>query len=95
MLLTAAVTEGQWWWAVVILVGGLLAAGYVFRVLAPALAGADAPPTLRVPVSRRREGVVLALAMCALLLGLVPLRPSELLQIGRPGIEGELAMSVP
>jgi len=95
MLLTAAVTEGQWWWAVVILVGGLLAAGYVFRVLAPALAGADAPLTLRAPVSRRREGVVLALAMCALLLGLVPLRPSELLQIGRPGIEGELAMSVP
>jgi len=29
------------------------------------------------------------------LLGLVPLRPSELLQIGRPGIEGKLAMSVP
>jgi formate hydrogenlyase subunit 3/multisubunit Na+/H+ antiporter MnhD subunit len=86
MLLTAAVTEGQWWWAVVILVGGLLAAGYVFRVLAPALAGAAPPLTLRAPVSRRREAVVLALAVCALLLGFVPLRPSELLQIGRPGM---------
>jgi multicomponent Na+:H+ antiporter subunit D len=84
MLLTAAVGEGQWWWAVVILVGGLLAAGYVFRVLAPALSAADLPPTLAAPVSRRRQAVVLALAICALLLGLVPLRPSQLLEIGRP-----------
>ena len=38
MLLTAAVAEGQWWWAVVILAGGLLAGGYVFLVLARALA---------------------------------------------------------
>jgi multicomponent Na+:H+ antiporter subunit D len=84
LLLTAAVAEGQWWWAVVILVGGLLAAGYVFRVLAPALAAADAPLTLLAPVSRRRQAVVLALAICALLLGLVPLRSSELLAVGRP-----------
>jgi formate hydrogenlyase subunit 3/multisubunit Na+/H+ antiporter MnhD subunit len=84
MLLTASVTEGQWWWAVVILLGGLLAAGYVFRVLAPALVGADQPLSLRARVPRRREAVVLALAVGALLLGLLPLRPSELLQIGRP-----------
>jgi hypothetical protein len=30
--------------------------------------------------------VVVALALCAVLLGFVPLRPSELLQIGRPDI---------
>jgi formate hydrogenlyase subunit 3/multisubunit Na+/H+ antiporter MnhD subunit len=84
MLLTAAVTERQWWWAVVILVGGLLAAGYVFRVLAPALAVTGRPLVLHAPVARSREAVVLALAICAVLLGLVPLRPSELLQIGRP-----------
>lgn len=88
LLLTAAVGEGQWWWAVVILAGGLLAAGYVFRVLASALAAADVPLTLRASVSSRREAVVLALALCALLLGLVPLQPSELLQIGRPGLSG-------
>ena len=88
MLLTAAVTERQWWWAVVILVGGLLAAAYVFKVLARALVGR--PAALRARVSRRREAVVLALAVCALLLGLVPLRPSELLQIGRPAIAGGL-----
>ena len=42
LLLKASVESGQWWWAVVILAGGLLAGGYVFRVLAPALAGASA-----------------------------------------------------
>jgi multicomponent Na+:H+ antiporter subunit D len=83
MLLMAAVAEGQWWWAVVILAGGLLAGGYVFRVLTPALAASDAPVTLRAHVSSGRQGVVLALAICALLLGLVPLRPSLLLEVGR------------
>jgi formate hydrogenlyase subunit 3/multisubunit Na+/H+ antiporter MnhD subunit len=83
MLLMAAVAEGQWWWSVVILAGGLLAAGYVFRVLTPALAATDAPLTLQAPVSSGRQGVVLAFAICALLLGLVPLRPSLLLEVGR------------
>jgi formate hydrogenlyase subunit 3/multisubunit Na+/H+ antiporter MnhD subunit len=83
-LLSAAVAEGQWWWAVVILAGGVLAASYLFRVLAPALSAANGPVVLSRCVSKRREVVVLALAVCALLLGLVPLRSSELLQIGRP-----------
>src|SRR6516162_1233765 len=51
MLLTAAVAEGQWWWALVILAGGLLAGGYVFLVLARALADASQPLTLLSPVS--------------------------------------------
>ena len=83
MLLVAAVAENQWWWAIVILAGGLLAAGYVFRVLTPALTAADKPLTLQTEVSNGRQGVVLALAICALLLGLVPLRPSLLLEVGR------------
>ena len=90
MLLTAAVAEGQWWWAVVVLMGGLLAGGYVFLVLARALADASEPLTLMSTISPTRQAVVVALALCAVLLGFVPLRPSELLQIGRPGmvIEG-------
>jgi formate hydrogenlyase subunit 3/multisubunit Na+/H+ antiporter MnhD subunit len=86
MLLTAAVAEGQWWWAVVVLTGGLLAGGYVFLVLVRALADANEPLTLLSTVSRGRQAVVVALALCAVLLGFVPLRPSELLQIGRPDI---------
>jgi NADH:ubiquinone oxidoreductase subunit 2 (subunit N) len=83
MLLTAAVAEGQWWWAVVVLVGGLLAGGYVFLVLARALAD-PVEPLLVTRVSRGRQAVVMAVALCAVLLGFVPLHPSELLQIGRP-----------
>jgi hypothetical protein len=63
----------------------------VFRVLAPALSAADAPATLLAPVSPRRQAVVLALAICALLLGLVPLRPSQLLEVGRPVPQAALA----
>jgi multicomponent Na+:H+ antiporter subunit D len=91
MLLTAAVAVGQWWWAVVILVGGLLAGGYIFLVLARALADASEPLTLLSTISPTRQAVVVALALCAMLLGLVPLRPFELLQIGRPDMAiGEL-----
>jgi formate hydrogenlyase subunit 3/multisubunit Na+/H+ antiporter MnhD subunit len=83
MLLTAAVAEGQWWWAVVVLTGGLLAGGYVFLVLARSLADPSEPVTLLSDVSPIRQAVAVAVALCAVLLGFVPLRPLELLQIGR------------
>jgi len=86
MLLTAAVAEGQWSWAVIVLTGGLLAGGYVFLVLARALADPSEPLTLLSSISPSRQAVVVALALCAVLLGFVPLRPWELLQIGRPDI---------
>ncbi len=83
LLLRAAVMEGQWWWAAVMLVGGLLAGGYVFMVLGKALSRANAPLKISASVSRSREVVPLALALCAVLLGFVPLQPSNLLQLGR------------
>jgi multicomponent Na+:H+ antiporter subunit D len=83
LLLRAAIMEDQWWWAAVMLVGGLLAGGYVFAVLGRALSSADAPLKIVAPVSRSRELVPLALALCAVLLGFVPLQPSNLLQLGR------------
>ena len=84
LLLQAAVMEGQWWWAAVMLVGGLLAGGYILTVLGKGLSSTDAPPKARGSVTRSREVVALTLALCAVLLNLVPLRPSEFLQIGRP-----------
>jgi NADH:ubiquinone oxidoreductase subunit 2 (subunit N) len=91
MLLTAAVAEGQWWWAVVVLAGGLLAAGYVFLVLTRSLAEPIEPLRLLTTISSWRQTVVLVLALSAMLLGFVPLRPLEILQIGRPDIAfGEL-----
>jgi formate hydrogenlyase subunit 3/multisubunit Na+/H+ antiporter MnhD subunit len=86
MLLTAAVAAGQWWWAVVVLTGGLLAGGYVFLVLARALADASEPLSRISRISLGRQTVVLALALGAVALGFVPLRPFELLQIGHPDI---------
>ena len=82
LLLSATIMEGQWWWAAVMLVGGLLAGGYVFMVLGKALS-MNAPLTLSAPIARHREVLVLAVALCAVLLGLLPLEPSEFLTIGR------------
>jgi formate hydrogenlyase subunit 3/multisubunit Na+/H+ antiporter MnhD subunit len=86
MLLTTAVAGRQWWWAVVILAGGLLAGGYVFLVLARAMADPREPLTLLSRISASRQAVPLALALAAVLLGFVPLRPWELLLIGQPAI---------
>jgi multicomponent Na+:H+ antiporter subunit D len=83
LLLTAVVTAGQWWWAAVMLAGGLLAGGYMFRVLARALADAAEPLIPRTPVPRSRELIALGLALCSVLLGLLPLRAFDLLRIGR------------
>lgn len=86
LLLTAAVTEGYPWLAATILAGGLLAGGYVFRVIDKALAVPAVPiaPLRKVP--RRLELAALALAVAAVLLGFVPLRPFGFLQIGRDGL---------
>lgn len=83
LLLKAAIDTGQWWWALVIMVGGLLTGGYLFRVLTPALAEADAVAPPRTSVTTRREMVVLALALVSMLLGILPLASFGLLEIGR------------
>jgi multicomponent Na+:H+ antiporter subunit D len=84
----AAVESGQWLWAVVMLAGGLLAGGYIYRVLDPALAGGIIP--LKAPVRRSREAVALTLALCAVLLGFAPPAFFALLQIGRAAAIGGL-----
>lgn len=89
LLLTAAVIEGYPWLAATILAGGLLAGGYVFRLIDRALAVPAGLPPSRRAVPRRHELAALVLAVAAVLLGLVPLRPFGILQIGR----GDLAMA--
>lgn len=84
LLLEAAAMTGQWWWAALLILGGFLAGGYMFRVIVPALARDVAPPVVVAPVSRFREGVVLALALAALILGFFPDATAELLSFGRP-----------
>ncbi|MCK0195758.1 NADH-quinone oxidoreductase subunit J [Ancylobacter sp. 6x-1] len=93
MLLSAAAASGQWWIAAVILAGGVLAAGYVFRVIGAAMKDRDgeaAQPAATLPATGR-HALVLALALLALALGFVPLQPLALFAIGR----GELAQGQP
>lgn len=81
LLLQAAVQASQWYWAVVVLAGGLLAGGYVYRVIGPALAGSE--PAVKVRVARSREAIALGLALGAVLLGFAPAGFFALLQVGR------------
>lgn len=81
LLLTSAIEAGQWWWALVILGGGLLTGGYVYRVMAGALAGQGTAPAFSRPDAR--EKVVLALAVVSVALGLLPLAAFGLVQVGR------------
>jgi multicomponent Na+:H+ antiporter subunit D len=81
LLLSAAIGAGQWWWALVVLGGGLLTGGYVYRVLASGLrAGEGAAPA---PVTWRRDGIALGLAVISVVLGFLPLAAFGLVQIGR------------
>jgi formate hydrogenlyase subunit 3/multisubunit Na+/H+ antiporter MnhD subunit len=80
-LLLASVQSGQWAWCLVILAGGLLAGGYVFRVVAPAISGE--PLALARPVARSRELVTLLLALGAIALGVAPDWLIDLVRIGR------------
>ena len=82
LLMKASIEAGQWVWAVVMAGGGLLAGGYLYRVLAPALSGES--PQLKKAPARGRESVALALALVALLLAFAPPSFFAFLQIGRP-----------
>ncbi|MGK4002413.1 proton-conducting transporter membrane subunit [Sorangium sp. So ce1036] len=83
LLVRAAMERGAWWLAVVVLAGGLLAAGYVFRMLRRTLRPSprDARPC---PPPRREELAAFALALFALLLGVAPEAPLELLLVRLP-----------
>jgi multicomponent Na+:H+ antiporter subunit D len=82
LLMKASMASGQWVWAVVMAGGGLLAGGYLYRVLAPALSGES--PVLKKTPARSRESIALALALVALLLAFAPPSFFAFLQIGRP-----------
>lgn len=86
MLLTAATESANWWIVAAILVGGILAASYVFRVLGRAMAAPDQGFALVAEIPLYRELVALGLAICAVVLGFVPLQPFAFLSIGRVGL---------
>ena len=81
MMLDVALDQQGWLWVVVILVGGLLAAGYLFRVLNQACAR-PVETRLVIPVDatqRMMSGIGLLLALAALAAGFVSAPILELL----------------
>jgi NADH:ubiquinone oxidoreductase subunit 5 (subunit L)/multisubunit Na+/H+ antiporter MnhA subunit len=72
LLLAAASTTGQWWWAAIIQTGGIFTSAYLLLVLVHAVLPAAEPVKVRVRIPRMQEAAALALALCSLLLGLVP-----------------------
>jgi formate hydrogenlyase subunit 3/multisubunit Na+/H+ antiporter MnhD subunit len=93
LLLEAAWIQQGWGWVAVLLVGSLLAAGYVFRVLAAAFADApagDAAAAMRpaAPLAATLPGLLLALAALAMGFGVEPL--VELLGVAPPALAGVL-----
>lgn len=81
LLLTAAVESGQWWWVAPLVIGGLLAAGYMFRVLNPAFRGPEGRAVFR-PVPRSAQLLCLSLALVSMVLGVYTLPWLELLGSG-------------
>jgi formate hydrogenlyase subunit 3/multisubunit Na+/H+ antiporter MnhD subunit len=84
LLLRTSISSGQWYWALVLLLGGVLAAGYVYRILAPALSGQ--PIALQAPPRRAAQAIALSLALIAVALGFAPEPFFQLLNIGRPAL---------
>ncbi len=86
LMLQTALAQGGWLWVGVILVGGLLAAAYLFRVLAVLCARPVACPEL--PVSGKADQltslVALGLALAALAAGFVPAPVLKLLATAWP-----------
>jgi len=81
LLLEAALTQGRWDLAAIMVLGGLLAAGYVFKVLGHAFTQAPVAHEPRV-VPASMEWTALLLALAALLLGFFAAPILSLIGIG-------------
>lgn len=86
LMLRTAIASGQFVWTIPILVGGLLAAGYMYRILARGLQ--DGEVAVLTKPKRSREAIALALALIALALGFMPQEFFDFLQIGRSSAAG-------
>lgn len=83
LMIEASLNSGQWWWAVVLILGSLLGAAYVFKVIGHTFTQAQVlQPSKGVPAVM--EWTALALALAAILLGLIAPWPLAWMEIGGP-----------
>lgn len=88
LLVQAVFESGQWLWWLVPAAGGLMAGGYVFRILNPMVSRAENERVLEVAkVAVWRQWGVMALALAALLLGMFSGEITALLELGREGMK--------
>jgi formate hydrogenlyase subunit 3/multisubunit Na+/H+ antiporter MnhD subunit len=83
LLLGAAVRGGRWEYLAVMLLGGLLAAGYSFRVLERVIAPSPVAET-RLHAPAPMEAAALGLAALAIVAGMMPWAPLRLLGAALP-----------
>ncbi len=87
LLVQAAFESGQWMWWLVPAAGGLMAGGYVFRILSPMVSRAENDGKMQIAeVAESRQWGVMALAIAAVLLGMFSGEIAALLEIGREGM---------
>jgi formate hydrogenlyase subunit 3/multisubunit Na+/H+ antiporter MnhD subunit len=89
LMLQASIASGQWIWSLPALGGGLLAAGYMYRILTPALS--DGKISIERPPKRYQEVIAFVLTLIALALGFVPQSFFDFIEIGRPLAETGLS----
>ena len=82
LLLQAAITSGQWGWLVPLLGGGLLTAGYVFRVFRASFLDGARDHLSPTPITW--DVIALGLAAAAILLGIASVGPLEVTRLGAP-----------
>jgi formate hydrogenlyase subunit 3/multisubunit Na+/H+ antiporter MnhD subunit len=82
LMLQASVASGQLIWSLPILTGGLLAAGYMYRILTPVLS--DGEISMESAPRRYQETIAFVLVMIALALGFAPQAFFDFIEIGRP-----------
>ena len=70
LLISSALSSGQWVWVVVMILGGLLSAAYVFKVLRQAFLPEQAVIKFKPALRRMQEWPAFLLALISLLLGL-------------------------
>lgn len=83
LMVEAALDSGQWWWVIALILGSLLAAAYVFKVVGHAFTQTAVPHDSKA-VPAVTEFTALALALAAVLLGLIASWPLAWLEIGGP-----------
>ncbi len=83
LMIEASLNSGQWWWALAMILGSLLAAAYVFKVIGRAFTQAEVLHASK-GVPAVMEWTALALALAAILLGLIAPWLLTWIEIGGP-----------